>query len=120
MEEENSKANWRVYQLRKNKRSPEKKMSKKARRLAKAKAGKLEAVKKMSNQVCQRSSAPSTSTSTSTSQVTIPINSEKLAESSDLSLIPFDAPTTTSDVSLPAPLSIAVSNPVLVLNSAVK
>ena len=29
--EEQSKANWRVYQLRRNKNSPEKKMSKKAR-----------------------------------------------------------------------------------------
>ena len=39
-EEEASKANWRQYQLRKPKNSPEKKMSKKAKRLAKAKSGK--------------------------------------------------------------------------------
>ena len=40
LEEEEGKANWRQYQLRKPKNSPEKKMTKKAKRLAKAKAGK--------------------------------------------------------------------------------
>ena len=41
MEAEKGKDDWRIYQLRKNKNSPEKKMTKKAKRLAKAKAGKM-------------------------------------------------------------------------------
>ena len=49
MVEEKGKADWRIYQLRKIKKSPENKMSKKARRLAKAKAGKMEAHSKVSN-----------------------------------------------------------------------
>ena len=41
-EEESSRPDWRMYQLKKSKKSPDKKMTKKAKRLAKAKAGKAE------------------------------------------------------------------------------
>ena len=40
-EEESRRPDWRFYQLKKSKKSPEKKMSRKAKRLAKAKAGKI-------------------------------------------------------------------------------
>ena len=41
-EEESSRPDWGMYQLKKSKKSPDKKMSKKAKRLARAQAGKAE------------------------------------------------------------------------------